>query len=379
VTNPVRLRVVTTSSHNPEGCDFHIRNLKWATDDAPIYLQTVKGYPENISDGLEVDYVHALHHNRPEDYARWRPGGYFRFYNPMARMDFSDVDVVLFMQQDIILTEKVLELAKLCRDTGTIVVNFCMHLHNTLYWRACCPGPNCHKRDGEVFYPRVWEGATLLPARLVREAIQENVAFDHRFQSLSEGSWLYEASLKELSDCVISSEHPTVNGPGRVELKEFFQHILSRGYDEIMFELMLYAVHKRIPYFLLSQNSAASPYAVHLCGIDPAYRASKGELYHNLSVIDSIKKRRVEQFKGNIAFMCLMNGTAPQDNKTAKYLATGPSVFAVTAALAKYGAQWMTGVELGNLSWAREEICKAASAKRPPGIHQNIRGKLPSK
>ena len=368
MTNPVRLRVVTTSSHNPEGCDFHIRNLKWATDDAPIYLQTVRGYPENISAGLEVDYVHAFRYDRPEDYARWRPGGYFRFYNPMARMDFSDVDVVLFMQQDIILTEKVLELAKLCRDTGTIVVNFCMHRHNTLY-----------KRDGEVFYPRVWEGATLLPAGLVREAIQENVAFDSKFQSLSEGSWLYEASLKELSDCVISSEHPTVNGPGHVELKEFFQHILSRGYDEIMFELMLYAVHNRIPYFLLSQNSMASPYAVHLCGIDPAYRASEGELYRNLSVIDSIKKRRVEQFKGNIAFMCLMNGTASQDNKTAKYLSTGPAVFAATAALAKYGAQWMTGVELGNLSWAREELLKIASAKRPSGIHQNVWGKLPSK
>lgn len=368
MAKPVRLRVVTTSSHNPKGCDLHIRNLKWATDDAPIYLQTVKGYP--ISDDLEVDYVHSVRHHRPEEYDQWSPGGYFRFYNPMERMDFSDVDVVLFTQQDIIFTEKVTKLAGLCRDTGTIVLNFYAQGHNSLY-----------KRDGELFYPRIWEGATLMPASLVREAIQKNISFGHNFQSFSEGSWLYETALKELSDCVISSEHPTVNGPGHVELKEFFQHILFREHDEIMFELMLYAVLKRVPYFLVSDDlgeRCLSPYAVHVRGVDPACQYSRGEIYRDFSVIDSIERKRVEHFKGNIALMCLLNGTAAQTDEMANYLTMGPSGWGITAALAKYGAQWMTGVELGRIAWAREAMSKAALAAGWDK-HGRFKGKRPKK
>ena len=153
-------------------------------------------------------------------------------------------------------------------------------------------------------------------------------------------------------------------------MKEFFQHILSQGYDEIMFEFMLYAVHKRVPYFLLSQHRTLSPYAVHVRGIDPACQHSNGEVYNDLSVIDRLDNRRVMESKGQIALMCLMNGTAPMDDRMEKYLAMGSNIFTITTAMFKYASQWMTGKELGRLSNARERVLAMALDRRPPGPHR---------
>lgn len=334
----VRLRVVTTVSDHWAGCELHVRNLKWATDDSPIYLQTVEGSPTPLD--LDVDYVvHPL-----AEGSQYSSRGYYHHYSHIDKLDLTDVDVVLFMQQDIVATDKLLDLAQKSHDQGQMLIGF-----------LCKYALSVYSRDSsELVYPRLWEGGLFVPADILRQAIADDVSFGGYISLLKAGSWLSDEvagwSEFDVSDPWVAS--------GRSTVIDYVKRSQSGGHADTMHEFTLYAMHHQLPYQILGGDVKwrKSSHLQHFQGIETVCRNTSGAVYDDLSVIDTLPGARGAA--ATVAFMCLLSGKAPMDDKTSNFLLRKDDVLeSQLRAVRPRAAEWMSPEELARLDWAISKVC----------------------
>lgn len=143
------------------GIDLHAANLKWAFDDAEVHVLTTKeGLAESRSGVARAATVQepTKFNNRGRFLDYWA-----KFTDDLATVEYTDEDFFLFSELDIFFTQKP-DLSVLKADT---ILSFL-----PLAWHYFCV------LEGEKkVYPRVWEGAMLIPARIVRQAVEAGVSF----------------------------------------------------------------------------------------------------------------------------------------------------------------------------------------------------------
>ena len=205
--SPPRVRVVTTVLQMPDVWDIHVRNLLWALGNPRIYMLTHRGV--DLPEHPNIDYVYAKNLKTreelpPEELTMKMYG----LYDELAYLDFSDVDVVLFMQNDIFFTdkEKVAAAVEECHEDGKIVLSLNYQWSHTIYDKGKKPQLPLRGKQGLV-YPRVWDGGTFVPARLIEQATADRVELGYsrnctlrpRDRS-DESRWLYDFALENWSD-----------------------------------------------------------------------------------------------------------------------------------------------------------------------------------
>ena len=377
--SPPRVRVVTTVLHIPAVWDIHVRNLLWSLGNPRIYMLTHRGV--DLPEHPNIDYVYAKNLETreelpPEEFSMSRV---YHIYDEINHLDFSDVDVVLFMQNDIFFTdkEKVAASVAACHGRGKIVLSIFNPNSHSIYDKDKKQNPEPQMTlSGEsgLVYPRVWDGATFVPARLIEQAVADDVEFGYSRKCTLEGGWLYDFALKNWSDYLVGTHgNRDVNGdPFKLVDIIAKGHIVAPTRDkywELMFEFSLYAFFKNVPFKKFG-NYRMSPYAVHFQGARHLFWISNGFPSRDLKTTDDPAHRgRVT----DTAFILLMCGLVPMDDLTKHYLRNkqskqlGDIVSRKSPWVSKQLArqllqlrlsadQWMSPDELKRLEWASEVI-----------------------
>ena len=209
------LHIVTTVGQHPRGLGFHLRNLRWAFAgcDSRIHVQTFKNW------GFSYEEVNYLAREVADPFV------YYSFWDEAAghlETLLDDASAFLFMQQDILLTKPAHPQLRRCIEQQAIVPNL------------ESPHLSIYRQPQERIYPRIWDGATMLPAGIVREAIENNITFGSHHSTFKPGNPLFAAYEDKLG------AHYTTKydeEPGRLaRLTDF----LDRPDVDTMFELSVY-------------------------------------------------------------------------------------------------------------------------------------------
>ena len=348
----VKLRVVTTVADHWAGGESHVRNLKWATDGAPIYLQTVEG--SQVPRDLDVDYVdYPL-----EEGERYSSSKFYNHYDRLGELNFDDADVVLFMQQDIIVTTKLLELAQESYDSNRVLISFLCEYSLSVYDRE----------SGELDYPRLWEGGLFVPAGILKQAIRDGVSFGVMINLLNKGTWLSDLIESEWAEFDVSDPwiHRQLPAPpaNRSPVVDYLKRCQEAGYFDTMHEWTLYAKARQVPYRILGGGVGnawrCSSHMEHFQGIETIVRDTCGRLYDDLSLFADLSPS--DQYVnatgfGAVAFMCLLAGKARMNDKTAGFLLCGgPALEAQLLEVNRHASEWMTSAELERMTWAMSRV-----------------------
>lgn len=376
--SPPRVRVVTTVLHIPAVWDIHVRNLLWSLGNPRIYMLTHRGV--DLPEHPNIDYVYAKNLETreelpPEEFSVKK---LYQIYDEVSHLDFSDVDVVLFMQNDIFFTdkEKVAESVEACHKDGKIVISLNFPWSHAIYDKDKKPSPSPGTTltgEAGLVYPRVWDGATFVPARLIEQAVADDVEFGYSRKCTLEGGWLYDFALKNWSSHLLGTgSFRDVNGdPYKlIDLIKGENSPATRyRFWELMFEFSLYSLFKNVPFQQFG-DYRMSPYAVHFQGARHLFQMSNGLFNGDLQIIDRVEYRgRVN----DTAFIMLMCGLVPMDDLTKHYLRNKQSeqigdivsrestwvserILKQLLQLRLSADQWMSPDELKRLGWASEVI-----------------------
>lgn len=332
--SPPRVRVVTTVLHMPDVWDIHVRNLLWALGNPRIYMLTHRGV--DLPEHPNIDYVYAKNLKTREEHPpeQLQLRYLYDIYDEINHLDFSDVDVVLFMQNDIFFTdkEKVAASVAACHRGGKIVLSLRYPWSHSIYDKDKKPNPPPQPLTGDsnLVYPRVWDGAAFVPARLVESAVADDIEFGYARGPTLEGGWLHDFALENWSDYLVATgSFRDVNGDPikLVDLLAKGKDLLGTSpheptvvpmgmYWELMFEFSLYAIFKNAP-FKQHGTYRRSSFAAHFQGARSLFSMTDGFLKRDLQTIDETTYRgRVN----DTVFMLLMCGLAPMDELTKGYI-----------------------------------------------------------
>lgn len=326
------LHIVTTVGQHPRGLGLHLRNLRWAFagSDFRIHLQTFENW------SFRYEGVNYLAREVAD------PLAYYNFWDEAAShlaTLLGDASAFLFMQQDILFTKPARPQLRRCVEHQTIVPNL------------ESPHLSIYRQPQERIYPRIWEGATMLPAGVLGEAIANNVTLGSHHSTFKPGNRLFAAYEDKLS------AHYTTKydeEPGHLaRLSEF----LDRSDVDTMFELSLYCFCTSKPCTSAPANyrrCELGEFVVHLRGPESAHRDCPA-VYE-----DPLLVRELPWFhprSNDLAFMFLLAGTTwwGEDLQRLLLNPTRLELFETKVSrLADHAHEWMSRAELERFARVRD-------------------------
>jgi hypothetical protein len=350
IEHPV-LHIITTVGQHPRGLGLHLRNLRWAFAgcDFRIHVQTFENW------GFGYEDVNYLTRQVADPFA------YYNFWDETAShlatlLDYASA--FLFMQQDILFTKPARSQLMRCVEHQRIVPNL------------ESPHLSIYRQPQERIYPRIWEGATMLPAGVVAEAIENNVTLGSHHSMFKPGGPLF-AAYEDKLDAHYTTKYD--DEPGHLaRLTEF----LDRPDIDTMFELSLYCFCTSKPCTSAPANyrrCELGEFVVHLRGPESAHRDCPG-IYDDPFLVRGLPWFHLRS--NDLAFMFLLAGTTwwSEDLQCLLLNPTGLELFETKVArLADCAQEWMSRAELKQFARVRDLLDRMAgpSAKsRSPSTEQ---------
>ena len=334
------LHVLTTVSSHPKGLDLHLRNLRWALDGCEyrIHVQTFEHW---CFSGRDVSWVAR---KAPTD------SGFYLFWNEAADYlgGFLDAaDAFLFMEQDIFFTRPALDQLETCRRDGLIVLNL------------ESPYQSVYRSKAERVYPRIWEGATFIPAALLADAIEAKITLGHVPGELRPGSSAYPRYRDKLES------HYTCRGDP--EPTEFLPltEILSRRYVEVLFEFSLYCFCTERAFesvARLDRGYELGNAVVHFRNPESVHR-DYPRVYDDASEMHSLGPWCQPRLN-DLALMFLLSEALPPTDALADLLQSRAGLELCREKSEQFGrraADWMSASEYERFQWARRLLDRTPS------------------
>ena len=320
----MKLCVISTVAQHKFGADLHLKNLLWALEDmdVKILIQTYKSHGLKFEDPrvsvIEVDSD---------------PSRFFFFWDNNSETIgrfAKDVDFFLFMEQDILFTDK-----------PTINCSFPIQI-------------NLHSQYLSIFddsrrllYPRIWEGCTFIRSDVVRDALDAGVRF---------------GSLKNVPKWIVDSvcDYYTTGSALHLDFTKISDHISRRSFLDTMFEFGLYCFINKIPYELKSEdlNYEYGDKVVHFRGCDMIVRDNpmvyeNPEEMHRMSNNSQTWRRLIN----GCAFLFLVSGIYEAESSVArmiknKFKKSDTLLCTKLLMMREKASEWLSEKEIESLDWA---------------------------
>lgn len=327
------LHIFTTIAQHPKGVDLHLNNLRWAFDNPKkIHVFTFEWHKHVMPDDVNLITSNRFTSVKNKHYD---------FYCDLPEQidDLCDNDVILLMQQDIFFTEKVDYLVDRAKTSAIVHRN----LGNLDYFGVV-------DSQGDVLYPRFWEGATLFPASHLKTARKAGIFFGNRLDKFKHNGQFYIEYIDALRRGYIRVPfaEPRIFRP----LDEFIENPGASQSSEKMFEFTLYSFSKKLPVQILDNSPI-----VHFQGPEKTHRRNP-DVYDDIEIL--LKDPLVHRPHINNCVLLYFLSGAISPSKTTIRLLNWPEgiseFYGNLIALSKNANQWMSDDQLSKLEWIMGNI-----------------------
>ena len=321
----VNIAVFTTVAQHRKGADIHLRNLQWALQglDFKIYLQTFRDY----SFDFDVELIEA--ESNPSDFCFFwdKTGNYIREH-------CREADLFLFTEQDIFFTKRLEGQIRLAHSNRSIQLNMESDYLSVFD----------HERN--KLYPRIFEGATIIPAEYIFRAVDDGVALGSHPTQLFGGK--YYTTSKNV----------------KLEFRTIRDYIENSDYVDTLFEFSVFCFTHNFPFLSHASdfNYEASDSCVHFRAIEMMCHDCP-RVYDDINEASSLASSRpsFNRLLNGCALMLLLSG-AHERSPIMQELLLNDHLNSLLwtrkkiDALCLFAKEWMTPAEYKNLLWAKQVV-----------------------
>lgn len=275
--------VVTTVAQHRAGIQLHLANLKWALQKHNVRI-VVRTFSEwSLAEwSLHTSDLEVIEH-------RVFPFHYFPFWdhaNEQMQKHIGWADAFLLIEQDVLFTKVIDDI-----PTEAIVINL-----ESYYLSVYTPSV-------DRFYPRIWDGATFVPASVIAKAIESGISLGSKPRQLVTGG--------SLDNSMLDSFHTTNGWPWNY-LPSLREYTVGKDLFDTMLEFTVYCFVTQVPinrWTRLENDYQYSEAVVHLRGIDTLVLDCPG-VYEDLNLLGMVETSRthLEWFYNDCAMMLLLSG-----------------------------------------------------------------------
>jgi len=278
------------------------------------------------------------------------PYHYFPFWDhatEQLRKYIGWADVFLLIEQDILFTKVIDEI-----PSEAIVINL-----ESYYLSVFTPSV-------ERLYPRVWDGATFVPASVIAKAIEGGISLGSTPRQLLTGG--------SLDTTMLDSFHTTNGWPWQY-LPSIREYTKDKNWFDTMLEFTVYCFVSQVPIYRLTRlenDYQHSEAVVHLRGIDTLVLDCPG-VYEDLNLLGTVETIRpwLEWFYNDCAMMLLLSGVhLPSPLMASKLRHYYGSAFTDWSKLDRPGS-------ISNLVWLKKKmalLADKAAEWMPPATYDRF-------
>lgn len=226
----MKIAVIVVIGQHPKGFDLFHKNLEWALEGIDFTLDVFTF--KNFHFESEI----ANFHYCPLEMVKWYEFWQYEITERMQQIA-ENCDVVIATEQDIWFNQKLHSLAKDCLENNQIILD--------------CKAPyfSVHNKEGDIIYPRLWEGGALYPSSLMLQALKEGVNFGSRLYAFKKGNKLFNEYIDKLDDKFFRNrrcfDYESFGKP--ISVKEKLINFNDKPYDT-MVDFTLYCMCKEVKF-----------------------------------------------------------------------------------------------------------------------------------